>query len=76
MLQMIMMKQTKMDPKRVIVDFGYWGNPRDSIIQCHYRGPVNEIKEKLKRWCELVDIDECWMSKLCCCCHCETAKIK
>jgi hypothetical protein len=73
---MITMKQTETDPKKVIVGFGNWGNPRDSIIQGHCRGAVKEIKEKLKRWCELEDIDEIWMSKLCCCCHHETAKVK
>jgi hypothetical protein len=75
-LQMITTKRTEADPKKVIVGFGNWGNPRDSIIRGHRRGPVKEIKEKLKRWCELVDVDEFRTSKLCCCCHSETAKVK
>ncbi len=37
---------------------------------------MKEIKVKLKRWCELVDVDEFWTSKLCCCCYSETAKVK
>jgi hypothetical protein len=57
-LQMIMMKQTKRDPKKVIISFGNWGNPRDSIIRGHRRGPVKEIQEKLKKWYELVDVNE------------------
>jgi hypothetical protein len=57
-LQMIMMKQTEMDSKKVIV------------------GPVKGIKGNLKRLCELVDVDEFWMSKLCCCFCNETAKVK
>jgi hypothetical protein len=64
---MIMMKQTETPPKKVIVGFGNRGSPRDSIIQGHCRRPVKEIKEKLKRWCELVDVDEFRMSKVCCC---------
>jgi hypothetical protein len=72
---MIMMKRTETDPKKVIVGFDNWGNPRDRIIRGHRRGAVKEIKEKFKRWCELVDVDEFWTSKLCCCCHHETAKV-
>ena len=75
-LQMITTKRTETDPKKVIVGFGNWGNPRDSIIRGHRRGPVKEIKERLKNWCELVEVDEFRTSKLCCCCHCETAKVK
>jgi hypothetical protein len=75
-LQMITTKRTKKDPKKVIVGFGNWGNPRDSIIRGHRRGPVKEIKDKLKKWCELVDVDEFRTSKLCSCCHHETVKVK
>ncbi len=76
-LQMITMKRTEMDPKKVIVGFGNWGNSRDSIIiRGHRRGPIKEIKDKLKKWCELVDVDEFWTSKHCCCCHRETVKVK
>jgi transposase len=42
----------------------------------HQRGPVQEVKNKLQKWCELVDVDEFRTSKLCCHCHCEMAKVK
>ncbi len=67
-LRMITTKWTETDPKRVIVGFGNWGNHRDSIIRGHWRGAVKAIKDKLKRWCELVDVHEFMTSKLCCCC--------
>jgi hypothetical protein len=56
----------------MIVSFRNWGNPRDSIIRGYQRGRVKEIKDKLKRWCELINVNEFQASKLCCCCHCET----
>jgi hypothetical protein len=37
---------------------------------------VQEVKNKLQKWCELVDVDEFHASKLCCHCHCEMAKVK
>jgi transposase len=37
---------------------------------------VQEVKNKLKKWCELVDVDEFRTSKLCCHCHSEIAKVK
>ncbi len=61
---------------KVIVGFGDWSNPRDSIIKGHRRGPVKEIKNKLKKWCKVIDVDEFRTSKLCCCCHHETRKVK
>jgi hypothetical protein len=33
-------KKSQRDNKQVIVGFGNWGNPHDSIIQGHCRGPV------------------------------------
>ena len=59
-----------------LVGFGDWSNPRDSIIRGHRRGPVNALKEELKRWCPVVSVNEFRTSKLCCCCHCETTKVK
>ncbi len=75
-LQVITMKQTQTDPKKVIVGFGNWGAPRESIIQGYCRGAVKGIKEKLKRWCKLVDVNKFQTSELCCCCHHETVKVK
>jgi transposase len=37
---------------------------------------MQEVKNKLQKWCEVVDVDEFRTSKLCCHCHCEMAKIK
>lgn len=64
------------DKSKVIVGFGDWSNPKDCIIRGHRRGPVKEIKSALKKWCKVVDVDEFRTSKLCCCCHQETTKVK
>jgi hypothetical protein len=64
------------DNSKVIVGFGDWSNPRDSIIKGNRRGPVKEIKNALKKWCNVIDVDEFRTSKLCCCCHHETTKVK
>jgi hypothetical protein len=50
--------------------------PNNSIIRGHHRGPVKEIKDRLKGWCELVEVDEFPTLKLCCCCHSTTEKDK
>jgi len=34
------------------------------------------VKDKMQKWCEVVDVDEFCTSKLCCHCHCEMAKVK
>jgi hypothetical protein len=47
-----------MENKQDSVGFGNWSNPRDSIIRGHCRGPVKEIKNKLQKSCEVVDVDE------------------
>jgi hypothetical protein len=57
-LQRITTKKSELDNKQFIVDFGHWGNPRDSFIRCHQRRPVQEVKNKLQKWCEVVDVDE------------------
>jgi hypothetical protein len=75
-LQRITTKKSDLDKKQVIVSFGNWGNPRDSIIRGHRRGPVQEVKNKLQKWCEVLDVDEFCTSKLCYYCHCEMAKVK
>ena len=41
-LQRITTKKSELDKKHLIVGFGNWGNPRDSIILGHQRGPVEE----------------------------------
>ncbi len=47
-----------MENKQVIVSFGNWSNPRDSIIRGHCRGPLKEMKDKMQKPCEVVDVDE------------------
>jgi hypothetical protein len=37
---------------------------------------VQEVKNKLQKWCEVVYVGEFHTSKLCCHCHCEMAKVK
>ncbi len=56
-LKSITMKWKWMENKQVIVGFGNWKNPRDSIIRGHCRGPVKEIMDELQKWCEVVDVD-------------------
>jgi hypothetical protein len=63
-LQRIKTKKSELDKKQVIVGFGNWGNTRDSIVRGHQRGPMQEVKDKLQKWCELVDADEFRTSKL------------
>jgi hypothetical protein len=64
------------DNKQVIVSFGNWDDLQDSIIEGHCRGPVQEVKNKLQKWCEVVDVDEFHTYKLCCYCHSVMAKVK
>ena len=59
-----------------LIGFGDWSNPRDSIIRGHKRGPVLELKNELKKWCPVVDVDEFRTSKLCNKCHHDTSKVK
>jgi hypothetical protein len=51
-LQRIPTKKLELDKKQVIVSFRNWG------IQGHRRGPVQEVKNKFQKWCEVVDVDE------------------
>jgi hypothetical protein len=75
-LKSITTKWTQTENKQVIVGFGHWSNPRDSFIRGHQRGPVKEVKDKLQKMCEVVDVDKFWVSKLCCHCHSETVKVQ
>jgi hypothetical protein len=46
-------KMLQMDNKQVIVGFGNWGNPCDSITQGRCRGPVQEANKSFRsgvRW--------------------------
>ncbi len=58
-----------------VVGFGNWGNPGNSIIKGNRRGPVQELKYHLRRWCKVVDVDEYKTSKLCSNCYSETKKM-
>ena len=63
------------DNKKVLIGFGDWSTQKDSIIKGHRRGPVVELKNRLKKWCKLVEVDEFRTSKLCCRCHSEMEKM-
>jgi hypothetical protein len=52
------MKQKQTENKQAIVGFGNWSNPSDSITRGHCRGQVKEVKDRLQKWCEVVDVDE------------------
>jgi hypothetical protein len=75
-LQRITIKKSQLDKKQVIISFENRGNPQASIIRGHCRGPVQEVKNKLQKWCEVVDVDEFCTSKLYYHCHFEMAKVK
>jgi hypothetical protein len=73
--QLISKKQTINEPSKVVVGFGDWSNPHDSIIRGHKRGPVLKLKKHLRKWCKVIDVNEFRTSKLCCKCHNETEKV-
>jgi hypothetical protein len=73
-LQRITAKKSQRDNKQVIVGFGNKGNHHDGIKLGHCRGPVQEVKNKLQKWCGVVDVDEFYTSKLCSHCCCEVAR--
>jgi hypothetical protein len=75
-LQRIKTKQSQGDNKQVIVGFGNWSNPHNSIILGHHRGPVQEVKNKLQVLCKVVVVDKFCTSKLCCHFHCEMTQVK
>jgi hypothetical protein len=69
-------KKTKInDKKKVLIGFGNWSSQKDSIIRGHQRGPVVGLKRELKKWCNLVLVDEYKTSALCCRCYSDTKKI-
>jgi transposase len=61
--------------KKVLLGFGNWSTQKDSIIKGHKRGPVVELKKKLRQWADVVLVDEYLTSKTCCKCHCITKKV-
>ncbi len=65
-LQRMTTKKLQIGNKKVIVGFGNWGNPSESIIQGYCRGLVQEVKNKLQKCCAVVDVDDFCTSKLCC----------
>jgi hypothetical protein len=73
--QLISKKQDINEMSKVVVGFGDWSNPHDSIIRGHKRGPVLKLKNHLRKWCKVIDVNEFRTSKLCCKCHNETEKV-
>jgi hypothetical protein len=51
-------------------------NLRDSIVRGNFRGAVKEIKDRMKSWCNLVEVDKLPSSKFCCHSHSEIVKVK
>ena len=69
--------KTRPDEERnVIVGWGNWSNPNNSIIKGHKRGPVKRIVKGLRRWCRVETIDEFNTSKKCSKCLSDTEKMK
>jgi transposase len=62
--------------RNVIVGWGNWSNPNNSIIRGHKRGPVKRIVKELRRWCRVETIDEYNTSKKCSKCYNDTEKMK
>lgn len=73
--KLISKKQDINEQSKVVVGFGDWSNPRDSIIRGHKRGPVLKLKKELRKWCKVIDVNEFRTSKLCCKCYNETEKM-
>ena len=73
--QLISKKQDINEQSKVVVGFGDWSNPHDSIIRGHKRGPVLKLKKHLRKCCKVIDVNEFRTSKLCCKCHNETEKV-
>ena len=64
------------EERNVIIGWGNWSNPNNSIIRGHKRGPVKRIVKELRRWCKVETIDEYNTSKKCSKCLSETEKMK
>lgn len=69
--------KTRPDEERnVIIGWGNWSNPHNSIIRGHKRGPVKRIVKELRKWCRVETIDEYNTSKKCSKCLSDTEKMK
>lgn len=55
--------------KKVLVGFGDWSISSDKIVKGHRYGPINKIKDYLKRRCRVLDIEEAYTSKACSNCN-------
>jgi hypothetical protein len=73
--KLISKKENINEHSKVLVGFGDWSNPRDSIIKGHRRGPVLKLKRHLRKWCKVLDVNEFRTSKLCCKCYTETQRV-
>jgi len=74
--KMLSGKTTPKEERNVIVGWGNWSNPNNSIIRGHKRGPVKRIVKELRRWCRVETIDEYNTSKKCSKCYNDTEKMK
>jgi hypothetical protein len=73
--KLISKKENINEQSKVVVGFGDWSNPNDSIIKGHRRGPVLKLKRHLRKWCKVLDVNEFRTSKLCCKCYTETQRV-
>jgi len=73
--KLISNKENVTQSSKVVVGFGDWSNPNDSMIRGHKRGRVLKLKRELRKWCKVIDVNEFRTSKLCCKCHNETEKM-
>lgn len=64
------------EERNVIIGWGNWSNPNNSIIRGQKRGPVKRIMKELRRWCRVETIDEYNTSKKCSKCLSDTEKMK
>lgn len=47
-----------MNRRQIVVSFEHWSIPMDSIILGFQRRSIKQLKDKLQKWWEQVDIDE------------------
>jgi hypothetical protein len=74
--KMLSGKRRPEEERNVIIGWGNWSNPNNSIIRGHKRGPVKRIVKELRRWCRVETIDEFNTSKKCSKCLSDTEKMK
>jgi len=74
--KMLSGKTRREEERNVIIGWGNWSNPNNSIIKGHKRGPVKRIVKELRRWCRVETIDEFNTSKKCSKCLSDTEKMK